>query len=460
LPNQLLLAEKYSPTRIPLRFIGMRFGERIMTNTAVFINGDECDGYAPSASFTARLTFADHNRIAYQTLEEESKSLMPYLMRIIFRTIPYPIFPEEFVPKRIWFLSLFLLAQLPCHSQVLKESTKARVVNQSMTAVNAYEYSPGKMFIPYYAASDKQLHFAEYNKGASLFSASLLPSPATPLPPAGGCCSFRDPIPVAGVDDPSATLVAWNSLIYTAGGNPPNSYFNQAANLSDAIPHQFDTKFGNVSLSCLQPGLGPVCAVAWTDTNQGSIPVDSCGATFCIGNGYIHVLTTTTGNFGDASSFDRWESGNSSIWTPAVAFVGKRLYVAWIGTDGSQLINIAFSDDYKHFDKVTELSNHARQVCLAGVNGRLVLGFIGTDGQINLQVWNGPITQSPDHQYFISPSGGAADTERSYQMALSSTSELEGLLVSWQQPANTTNLAWVTLPSASKLSRATRKPLR
>jgi hypothetical protein len=363
------------------------------------------------------------------------------------------------VRKTILLLLLFLPFQ--CNSQVLKESSKVSLKNSSTLPLNFYEFSPGQMITGFYEPSSKKLRVAQYNKGDTLFSAVSDPLPGTLVPPPSACCDFTDPVPIARILGNSVGLMAWNSYIYLVQGSftgvaPSNLGFQNYIDISKTLPGQFDTKFGNVSIACVIVNTGYPCAFAWTDTNNASIP-GNCGAQFCPGNGYIHVLTTTAKeNFSDSSNYALWGSGDSSIWTPAVAFVGQRLYVAWIGHDGNRLLNIAYSDDYHNFTKLTEPSNRGRQLSLANANGHLVLGFIGDDGQINLQIWNSPnITAKPDLQAFISPSGTTADTERSSGDAVSLSSTDEGLIVSWQQPKDTTNLAWINIPGARKVAPRT-----
>jgi len=121
---------------------------------------------------------------------------------------------------------------------------------------------------------------------------------------------------------------------------------------------------------------------------------------------------------------------------------------------GNRPINIAYSDDYSNFSNViTEDAQSALSLSITGINGHLVVGFIGTDNHINLHSWSGQVNSRPDLHYFISPTGGFSDTETGGGIALSPTSD--GLLVSWKNTQ--TYLAWVTIPFASKGSKHSKR---
>lgn len=348
--------------------------------------------------------------------------------------------------KAIWWL----LLSLPCicQSQILKESMRVQLIDQTISGLFFYEYAPQQMFVPYYLTSDSQYRFGTYVKGESHIRSNTEPN----FPGQTGS-AFSGPLPIAGITaSDGAALVARGPHIGVGGGPPGQEYVKSVVELSDLVP--YDSRFNNSSLACTTPGAQgtqPVCAYAWNDTNH---PQGDCGATFCPETGYIHVVTTKNGNFADPTSFARWESGKATNGLVRVAFVGTRLYVAWIGMGGNRPINIAYSDDYSNFSNViTEDAQSALSLSITGINGHLVVGFIGTDNHINLHSWSGQVNSRPDLHYFISPTGGFSDTETGGGIALSPTSD--GLLVSWKNTQ--TYLAWVTIPFASKGSKHSKR---
>lgn len=73
---------------------------------------------------------------------------------------------------------------------------------------------------------------------------------------------------------------------------------------------------------------------------------------------------------------------------PAVAYAGKRLFIAWVASDGSNNVVYTFTDDGGgNFPTTVVLSNattYQAPWLIGGAGNTLLICFVGTDNQINI----------------------------------------------------------------------------